>query len=285
MSPSESRRTTTRSGERGIMKISRRVGATITVVLGLMLSPGAAQAQVDQAELARQLAKGGAAERYGAAYQVREMGPENAHPALREALILAFTEEAEAYRAYQRGETPVPDDLSAVGMLVTVVGHFRDPRAIQPLTNVLGTGPAAAWGLAAFGDPAVPYLVEAARSGEGSEVIVDALIGLRFLAEGVGQVPLTPSSREELIAVARERMAPEQSPFYILVWAIDLAAVLDDPRLRQTVEALAADPAEAEARLKNPSARGIEVTVERAKERLRGKPPLPRWDSYSSRPS
>jgi hypothetical protein len=167
--------------------------------------------------------------------------------------------------------------------LALVVGEFKDPRAMQPLTYVLGNGSVAARGLAAFGDPAVPYLVEAARTGETTEVITAALVGLRFLAEGVGEIPLTSSSREELIAVARDRIGPRQLSAAILVRAIDLAAVLDEPELTVVVEALAADPSEVASRLESPTARGVELTVNWARDRLRGEPPLPRFDSWSSR--
>lgn len=208
---------------------------------------------------------------------MREMGPENADPALREALVSAFAEEAAAYPAYWRGEVPSPD-VDAIGMLAMVVGEFRDRRAMPSFTDALGLGPAIARGLAAFGDPAVSDLVEAARSGERQAIITDALLALRFLAEGVGQIPLTPSSREELIAVARKRLEPKQSSFAFLVRAIDLAVALGDPELREIVEAMAADPAEVESRLENLSPLGIQRTMERARERLGGEPPLPRWE-------
>jgi hypothetical protein len=272
----------TLNGEGVSMKIKRWVGAAPTLVLGLILSVGPTEAQVDQVELTRQIAEGGPAERFGAAYQVYEMGPENAGPALREALLLAFEEEAEAYRAYRQGEGPRPD-IDVVGRLAAVVAEFRDPRAMQPLRDALGIASGAIRGLAAFGDPAVPYLVDAARTGETTEVITSALLALRFLAEGVGHVPLTSDSREDLIALARERMAPGQSSFTVLGRAIDLAVVLDDPGLWETVHAMAADPSEVASRLENPTARGVEWAAERARERLRGEPPLPRWYSWSPR--
>lgn len=205
------------------------------------------------------------------------MGPEKASPALREALISAFLEEGRGYAAYRRGEAPQPD-LSAVGTLAIVVGEFTDLRALPAFENALGLGPAIARGLAAFGEPAVPSLLEAARTGERSSIITDALLALRLIAEGKGQVPLSPSSREALIAVARARIEPKQASFVFLVRAIDIAVVLDDPGLIDTVEQMAADPTEVEVRLESPSSRAVEMTVERAQERLRGEPPLPRWE-------
>lgn len=265
------------------MKIERRMGPAVTLVLGLALSAGPTEAQVDQLELARQLEEGGSAERFGAAFQVDEMGPENAGPALREALLEAFAEEAEKYRLYRQGEGPSPD-IDVVGRLAAVVAEFRDPRALQPLRDVLGLASGAIRGLAEFGDQAVPHLVDAARTGESTEVVTSALLALRFLAEGVGHVPLSSASHEELVTLARERMAPGQSSFTVLGRAIDLAVVLDDPGLMEMVEAMAAEPSEVSARLENPTVRGIEWAGERARERLRGEPPLPRFEAWSSRP-
>jgi hypothetical protein len=264
------------------MKTERWMSSAATFLFGFAFCLGTAQAQVAQAELAQRVTEGGLQVRYGAALQVLDMGPENADAVLRDALVSAFAKEAEAMQAYRRGEAPMPD-LSTIGALATVVGEFRDPRAIESFMDVLGYGPAIARGIAAFGEPAVPYLVEAARTGmperggEFTAVVTDALIALRFLAEGVGQIPLSPSSRQELIAVARERLEPKQSSFSFLFWATDLAYVLGDPELMQVVEAMAADPSEVASRLENPSEWAVEEVSAWAKARLSGEPPLPRW--------
>jgi hypothetical protein len=267
----------TRSGEGGAMKTGRWVGTTAALLCGSIFWTGSAEAQVDQAELAQQIAQSESPGRFGLAVRVREMGPENADPALREVLVTVFSEEAAKYSAYWRGEAARPD-LDAIGMLAMVVGEFRDPRAIPSFMSAIGLGPAIARGLAAFGEPAVPHLVEAARSGERSAIVIDALIALRFVAEGVGHIPLTPSSRQELIAVARTRLEPRQSSFSFLTRATDLAYVLGDPELMQIVEAMAVDPPEVASRLENPSELAVERVQERAKARLSGEPPLPSWD-------
>jgi hypothetical protein len=259
------------------MKTNGWVVAAVGLLTGSLLWPGHGAAQVAQVELARSIAQGSSYERFAAARRVWEMGPENADPPLREALVAAFREEAERYRTYRRGEAPMPD-VDALGTLALVIGEYRDPRALQPFTAVLGLGPAIARGLAAFGDPAVPLLVEVVRTGERTAVVADALIALRFIAEGNGQVPLSPSSREELTTVAREGMEPKH-PYSQIVWAIDLAAVLDVPELREIVQAIAADVAEVESRLENPNEARVDRVQEWAKQRLRGVPPLPRWEA------
>jgi hypothetical protein len=258
------------------MQTERSVGAAVALVITSIFWTAVAGAQVPQAELARSISHGDPYERFAAALQIREMGPGSASPALRDALVSALQEEAQRFLAYRRGEAPHVD-IDLLGMLGLIVGEYRDPRALQALTDALGTGPGAARGLAAFGDPAVPYLVGVVRSDETPGVITDALLGLRFIAEGNGQIPLSPSSHEDLIAVARERMGPKQSSFAILVRAIDLAIALDEPELREFVEAMARDPSEVQSRLGYWTPRGIDRTVEWATERLNGVPPLPRW--------
>jgi hypothetical protein len=106
------------------MKSERWVVAALTLILGSILGAGPIEAQVDQADLARQIAQDGPAERFGAAYHVRQMGPENADPALREVLVSAFAEEAEAFRAYWRAEGPRPD-IDVVGSSLCWMGERR----------------------------------------------------------------------------------------------------------------------------------------------------------------
>jgi len=266
----------------GPMKTSRRIAATLTLVLGLMLTAGAVEAQVDQAEFARSIAQGGSYERFVAAQRVLEMGPRNAGPALRDALVRAFTDEAEAFRAYRRGEAPQPD-LDAIGAMAMVVSEFGDPRAFEPMITTLAVAMGSVRGLAAIGDPAVGPLVEVARSGEAPETMMSAFLTLRLLAEGVGRIPLSSSSRQELIAMARERMAPVPSYGAVLEWVIDLAAVLDDAELRETLEAMGADPTAVEARLVDPVPERVERVQQRVLERLRGVPPRPTWEELSAR--
>jgi hypothetical protein len=263
------------------MNITRWMGAAATFLFGAALWTGTAQAQVTQAELARIIAEGGSYDRFAAVQKVLEMGPRTAGPGLRDALVRAFTDEAEAFRAYRRGEAP-PPDLDAIGAMAMVVSEFRDPRAFEPMIATLAVAMGSVRGLAAIGDPAVGPLVDIARAG-GPEEMMRAFLTLRLLAEGVGRIPLSSSSREELIAVASERLAPGPSYGAVLEWAIDLAAVLDDPGLRETLETMAADPTAVEARLVNPEAERVSRIQHRASERLRGVPPRPTWIALSSR--
>ncbi len=263
------------------MKTERLVRTAATLLFGLILCSGVANGQVNQAELAQRVAEDGLQVRYGAAVQVLEMGTENVDPVLRDALVAAFAEEAAEFQAYRRGEAPQPD-LSAMGMLALVVSEFKDPRAFEPMISTLAVVMGSVRGLAVLGDPAVLPVVEVARNGEGPEDMTRAFLTLRLLAEGVGEIPVSTASREAMVAVARERLAMERSIGGVLEWAIDLAAVLDDAGLRETLETIATDPTALEARLANPTPQRVERIQRRALERLVGVPPVPTWDTLSA---
>lgn len=263
------------------MMMRRCVAIAAIILFGSMLSPGAAHAQVDQAELAQRIMEDGLQVRYGVALQVLDMGPENVDPVLRDALVTAFAEEAEVFRAYRRGEAPQPE-LSSMGMLALVVSEFRDQRAFEPMLATLAVAMGSVRGLAALGDPAVQPLVEIARAGEGPEDMMSAFLALRLLAEGVGQIPVSAASREEMIAVATERLASGRSLGAVLERAIDLAGALDDAGLRETLEVIATDATAVELRLASPTPARVERIQQRALDRVRGVPPVPTWETLSA---
>jgi hypothetical protein len=250
---------------------------------------GVAEAQVDQAQLVDHLRHGNRAAQFAATQRVLDMGPELAGPPVREALISALVDEGRRRAAWSRGEGPRLEHPEMIARMAWVVADWEDPRAIEPLARALGTGSGAIRGLARFGEPAVAATVEAARAeatrtGEGlsgTAMVSDALIVLRFLAEGVGRAPLSAASRDQITMVARERLGVKQPSTAILSRAIDLAVVLDDPGLREIVEAMAADPDAIGARLEHSDdlePRHVERIRQRAVNGLSGVPPLPRWD-------
>lgn len=232
-------------------------------------------AQVDQRDLERKLNDADATTRFSAVAAVQTMGPEKAGEALRGALIAALAREGELHAAFDRGQGARPENPEILARMAQVVGVFEDPRAIGPLAGALGTG-SAIRPLAAFGEPAVAAVLELAASVENVPALQDALITLRFLAEGVGQAPITPATRERMIDLARQRLSPEQS--LTVFWrAIDLAIALDDPDLRRLVMRIAADPDEIAARIVSSIPDAVERTRRRAEARLAGELPLPRW--------
>ena len=132
--------------------------------------------------------------------------------------------------------------------------------------------------LAAFGESAVPAILAAESLPEsGTGAVNHALIALRFIAEGAsaGSV-LSERALAELRRVAARRLSnAEGSATTTLRWAIDLAWVVQDKDLRQSVEVLATDPNVVIARgITDPGL--IEQTQRRAADRIAGVPPLPR---------
>lgn len=155
------------------------------------------------------------------------------------------------------------DNLDALAQLALVVSEFvvadgGDPRLMEPMLLSVGVTSGSVRGLAAMGDPAVQPLVDIVRTGEHSAYVGGALLTLGLLAEGVGRIPLSTASREELVAVASEGLGPEGTPVYTLGWIVDRAAALDDDGLRAILEAMAANPNEVAARLTDPEPEHVE---------------------------
>lgn len=186
---------------------------------------------------------------------------------------------AQRYAAGRRGELLQPlEDPEFILRLSRVVAELRDPQAIPALTGALGTGSPVTRALVAFGEQAVPALLGAVGSPETMHYVVEnALIALRFMAEGEGPHPLSPGTLDDVRRVVKQRLAERQSGIgTTLRWAIDLAVVLDDPDLRRIVQAIASDRNELVARGRTEPDL-IELTQKRAADRLAGVPPQPRW--------
>jgi hypothetical protein len=205
-------------------------------------------------------------------------------PQVRSALIEALQREATLHRrravADRRGESlPSLDDPELLMRLASAVGELRDPASIPALAAALGNGFAVIRPLAAFGERAVPSVVAIEASPESSTGAVNhALITLRFIVEEArGRGGFNPNTLAELRRVAARPLATGEtaSATTTLWWAIDLAWMLDDPDLRQSVEALATDTSEVIARgIMDPGL--IEQTQRRAADRMAGLAPLPR---------
>ena len=72
------------------------------------------------------------------------------------------------------------------------------------------------------------------------------------------------------------RLVEPQDFITTVWWAIDLAVVLDDIRLKGLVQSIAANPASISLVRGTMDAELIEMTRRRATERLSGIPPMPR---------
>jgi|GEM_PF-6851355 len=265
--------------------MTRTVGAVFfgLVLWGAWTVNVAAQNPQTQIEIRDQLLSSDVGERSNALEKARRMGLARVSPQVRSALIEALQREATLHRrravADRRGESlPSLDDPELLIRLASAVGELRDPASIPALAAALGNGFAVIRPLAAFGERAVPSVLAIESSPEsGTGAVNHALITLRFIVEEAGaRGGLSPSTLAELRRVAARRLATgEAASPTTLWWAIDLAWMLDDPDLRQSVEALATDTSEVIARgITDPGL--IEQTQRRAADRMAGLPPLPR---------
>jgi hypothetical protein len=261
------------------MPVTRQAGVLAVVLVATACASAAAQ-QVDQRALAERILRGGADQRSDALEQARALGPARTEPALRAALIEALAREARAhaqrYHADRRGE-PLPPlaDPEFIARVSRVVADLRDPRAIPALVGALGTGSVPVEGLLAFGEGAVPALLDAVGSAETSHYVVDdALLALRFMVEAGTSRPRSPGTLERIGSATKRVLTGK--PYFTTLWrAIDLAVALRDPALRSIVQSLARDRSEVVARGIDDSDT-IERTRRRAADRLAGIPALPR---------
>lgn len=164
--------------------------------------------------------------------------------------------------------------------MALLVLQFEDPRSIPGLVEALTSSPPAAHALARFGEPAARALLARLRDETDSNVIRGGLISLRFMAEGIGREPITSGTRAAMKELAHRLLAEKQRFVGTIRFAIDLAVALDDPALREVVEALAEDRDGRLARWYT-DPRDIDGTQKWAADRLAGIPPLPRWKDWA----
>ncbi len=263
------------------MDTRRQVVLLAIALFAGALGPATVQAQVDQSALAQQLLGGNASERSRALEAARTLGPQQIGPELRAALIKALEREdqvqAQRYHADLRGEAlERQEDPEFIFRVSRVVAELQDPRAIPALVGALGTGSPVTRALVDFGEEAAPALLAAVRSPETTHYVVDdALLALRFMAQGAGPHPVSAATLNEIRLAAKQRLTGKQ--YFTTLWrAIDLAVALHDPELRVIVESIASDRKEVVARGIE-DRETIEETQRLAAERLAGVPPQRRW--------
>lgn len=255
----------------------RNILLSIAGLLVIPASRGNAQiAAADQRpERARQLLDGSRSDQSVAVGIVRELGSENLTPQLRAALIRALEQEGRSVARELRGEIPRLGNAELIAGLAQLVAAFRDPRAIPALTAALENSPQAIHALAEFGELAAPAVLERLGSTTIGDIENDALMTLRFMAEGVGGPPLTSATRDRMRQVARERLTTPQKSV-VRVWqAIDLGIALHDAELRRIVKSLASDR-NAVIALLDTDPDLVDRTRRVAAERLAGVLPQPR---------
>ena len=264
----------------------RAVGTVLCcgfMVSGLVLNVCLAAAPQSPAAIVEQLRSPDAGERSNALETVRRLGVGQSSQEVGTALIRALQQEAMLHRqremADHRGENPPPlDDPELLLRMASIVAELRDPASIPALAASLGTGFTVIRPLAEFGEQAIPAILAVESSPDsGTGAVNHALITLRFIAEEVSaKGGLSDRVLQELRRVATRRLlSGEGSATTTLWWAIDLAWVVQDKALRESVEALATNPNEILSKgITDPGL--IEQTQHRAADRIAGVPPLPR---------
>ena len=253
-----------------------------TPLFATALCTATVHAQVDQRALTQQLVGESRAERAQALATAEVLGPASTGPELRRALMSALEQESrlqvERDRAARRGEILQElEDPELIGTAARVVAELRDPNAIPALASALGSGFAVIRALVEFGEQAAPAVLAAVMSPQSMhDAINHGLITLRFMVEGAETHPLSPATLAQIRSAAEQHLRTGKVlAITTLWWAIDLASVLKDARLRRTLESLSINSNEIVARgVEDPEL--IERTQQRAAERLAGIPPLPR---------
>jgi len=242
-------------------------------------------AQIDQQALAQQLLEGSAAERGVAVAVAEALGAANTRPELHAALVAALEREGriqvERVRADRRGEVlQEQEDPEFIAHVARTVAALHDPGTIPALVNYgLGTGSPPRDALVAFGEQAAPAVLSAVMSPDSRhETVDDGLVTLRFMVEGMATHPLSADTITQMRRAAAQHLTTGKGlQVTTLWWAIDLAIVLNDAKLRDTVQSIASDwnavwdRGVLDLQL-------IEQAQKRAADRLAGIPALPRPD-------
>lgn len=275
--------------QRELDRLCRRFGRThvvlVVAVLALTLATATVQAQVDQRALAQRIVGTNPTDQDNAVAQVLALGPQNAGPELRAALITLLDRNnrlvIQAVKRDEAVETLVNPEF--VAHVAHVVSQLEDPNAIPALAGALGTGSTLVRdALADFGERAAADVLRVVTAlARSDDAVNDGLTTLRFMVEGARTRPLSAGTLDAIRRAAKQRLTGKQ--YFTTVWqAIDLAVTLQDAELRRTVQSLATDRNEVVARgIEEPDL--IELTQKRAAGRLAGGPPLPRHRSSAER--
>lgn len=264
------------------MKKRNRLG--FAFIASLSLCATSVSAQANPAAVAQGLRSTDRSEQLGALRALRGVAPEDTAPAVRQALIEATMREnragAERMERIRTGTTRPSDDLESglLSVLIDLLVPLQDSETIPALLGMFEAGVGGLMlnqALAEFGEPAAPQILDAVMSPASNLWLVSGGLGsLRLMVE---LSPGLSAATIESITLAAERYltVSVSSNYLVLVGAIDLAAVLSDPRLDEVLRPLVADPALVRA-MGIESSRRIERVQERAQRALDRVPPLPR---------
>ena len=250
------------------------------VVLPIAGDIGACE-QASQSAVAAQLSSGDPVQQRRALDAIQGIDKSDISDDVKAAMATALHRESlRNTRRYWQGRAnqsveSLPDP-ELVGALARAVAEFGDPRAIPALSEALGTGFAVTRSLAAFGQPAAPAVLNVVTGSQSTHYAVnDGLIALRLMVEAKDVRPLDASTLAAILAAAEHHLTTKPLFIGTTWWAIDLAATLQDSRLKSIVEQFASDPNRSIAMgASDPDV--VYQTQRRAADRLAGVAPLPR---------
>lgn len=212
--------------------------AFLALLLQGLPHPVGAQSQETLAHLLRH---GDAAVRGEAVQRVSRMDPESVGPDLRSAL-------RENLRWWVALPRPFANEGLGEGFLqaADAVVRLRDPASIPELLLVVGTGNAVTDALAEMKASAFPQLLALVGDpGAPSDRVAGGVRALTKMTTGQRGEPLTPEERRQVADVCLELLRPGQH-YAVLLPLPRLMVALEDERLRERLDRILSDPAEAE---------------------------------------
>jgi hypothetical protein len=228
-----------------------------------------------QKDVARMLMSSDSAQQSEGLRMAQMVQPQYATKELRFGLVVALDREAAAYQQRLRNEPGNGRPVSRYhDVLLTTVIALKDSVTIPVLAHSLGTGMAPIRALAEFGPTGVSAALSVANAASSeSEQVADGLLTLRLIVENSPR-PLNEEKRARVHSATVTRLSGRQ-PLEVLLRAIDLAVVLGDADLRQTVGRLANSAREVRQRGVE-DANAIAKAQQQARDRLAGVPAQPR---------
>ncbi len=264
------------------MRIHSAVRLIILSALLVATSFGRVEGQVaridqeQQARWAERLRSPDAAERKQAFYESLGIPHDEVLPILSRALTRLLEDlNVVVAEAISMGETLYPrEDPDFVAAVSRRVAEIRDPNAVGALARAMHGGWLASEALASFGPAAIPPVVAVVEDRDNHHNLV--IHGLRSLGQIVAaqEGALPAAARASVLRAVTMRLNGQQ--YFTTLWAaMDLAVLLGDPELLDTVRELANDSNAVRARgIHDPEI--IALTRERAAQRLRGGSTPPR---------
>jgi hypothetical protein len=259
--------------------MSKRMFAVMTT---LVFAMAATAQEPEPRALASQLRSSDAVQQRRALQALDAMDkrqlPDELKDALSEALLVETKRNTRRYWQHREGKPLEPlQDPELVAALARAVVETRDRNAIPAMAESLGPGFSLVRGLVEFGTLALPDVIRVTMApGSTHDTVDHGLITLRMIVERAGGVTaLTRRQATQVREVAEHYLTTRPRFISTLWWAIDLASVLDDAKLRAHMQRLATDP-ELAAAMGAWDQDVVVKTQQRAADRLAGLQALPR---------